>query len=308
MLPKRPSAMNLSAPMPMGAPLSPGSRPATTPDPDEFEGETLGERKRRLAAKEEAESRLPRARPVSTAFSAELLSQFGDLDEDKDKAAEKDSKVPPRPEGEEETLGQRRRRLQAEREARQREMSYGHLTNEQPPKLNHRLSMADVLSAHPKGAEAGVGGYVGEDQRIAREQEAKMAAMRQQMPTSLTGPTLGRSGGFQGGAFNDGNAGGQGLHAMRSQPNLNPYQAAPPLHRASTVFGTYAMPAQQPMYGNVNGVNGMMGVNGYNPYGASPMNMHNAGRMQPGMPMQMPMALNGASVDRVEQWRQGVWH
>jgi hypothetical protein len=314
MLPKRPSMMTLSAPMMMGGPQSPGSQPGTTPEPaeDEVEGETLGERKRRLAAKEEAEGRLPRARPVSSAFSAELLSQFGDLDEDKIKAGSgKDVKATLNPDGEEETLGQRRRRLQAEREARQREMSYGHLTNEQPPKLNHRLSMADMLNAHPRGAEPVNDGHLFEEQRLAREREAKMAAMRKQMPTSLKGPTLERSGGFQGGAFNDNNAGGQGLHTMRSQPNLNPHQVSAPhlQHRASAVFSTYGMPAQQPMYGGVNGANGMVGYNAgnaYNPYGGTPMNMYAAGRMQPGM--QMPMAMNTGSIDRVEQWRQGVWH
>ncbi|KAI9155425.1 hypothetical protein HJFPF1_08008 [Paramyrothecium foliicola] len=321
MLPKRPSMMNLPAPMMAGGPQSPGSRPGATPEPgeEEIEGETLGERKRRLAAKEEAEGRLPRARPVSSSFSAELLSQFGDLDEDKDKPSSRKENNTPKPDVEEETLGQRRRRLQAEREARQREMSYSNLTSEQAPKLAKRLSMSDVLSAHPKkDVDSADDGRLIEEHRLAREREAKMAAMRKQMPTSLRGPTIERSGGYQGGAFNDGNAGGQGLSAMRSQPNLIPHHTAAPSlqHRASAVFSTYGVPTHQPVYSAANGVGGMNGMMGYNtgnaynpysanPYGGAPMNMYAAGRMQPGM--QMPMATNAGPVDRVEQWRQGVW-
>ncbi|EEY16807.1 conserved hypothetical protein [Verticillium alfalfae VaMs.102] len=91
------------------------------PEEPEIEEETLAERVRRLRAKEEAEhSNLPRTRPVSAAFSVELLSQFGDLDEDKTKEKAAPAK---NADEEQETLGQRRKRLQAEREAREREMN-----------------------------------------------------------------------------------------------------------------------------------------------------------------------------------------
>ncbi len=77
---------------------------------EEVESETLGERMRRLKAKEASE--LPRARPVSVAFTAELLTQFRDPQEDakendKGKAISRGKENDP-PE-EEETLGQRRR-------------------------------------------------------------------------------------------------------------------------------------------------------------------------------------------------------
>ncbi|ROT40463.1 hypothetical protein SODALDRAFT_271928, partial [Sodiomyces alkalinus F11] len=107
-----------------GQSQSPQPEEVVEPEP-EIEGETLGERMRRLKEKDEAEHHnLPRARPVSGTFSAELLSQFGDLDDEK---AESVAAAPPARAGgeeeEEETLGQRRKRLQAEREAREREMS-----------------------------------------------------------------------------------------------------------------------------------------------------------------------------------------
>lgn len=74
---------------------------------------------------------LPNARPVSGAFSLELLNQFGDPS-------------PPAAapeEEEEETLGQRRRRLLAEREAAAAQGAR--------PAPKQRRSMADILTAHP---------------------------------------------------------------------------------------------------------------------------------------------------------------
>ncbi|OBT63721.1 hypothetical protein VE03_06195 [Pseudogymnoascus sp. 23342-1-I1] len=76
---------------------------------------------------------LPNARPVSGAFSLELLHQFGDP------AA---TAAAPEEE-EEETLGQRRRRLLAEREAAAAQGAR--------PAPKQRRSMADILSAHPAG-------------------------------------------------------------------------------------------------------------------------------------------------------------
>ncbi|KFY31836.1 hypothetical protein V494_07916, partial [Pseudogymnoascus sp. VKM F-4513 (FW-928)] len=75
---------------------------------------------------------LPNARPVSGAFSLELMQQFGDP------AAEGTTPE----EEEEETLGQRRRRLLAEREA---------AAAAARPAPKQRRSMADILSAHPAG-------------------------------------------------------------------------------------------------------------------------------------------------------------
>ncbi|KAJ6440733.1 3-(3-hydroxy-phenyl)propionate/3-hydroxycinnamic acid hydroxylase [Purpureocillium lavendulum] len=187
------------------------------PEEEEADGETLEERRRRLTGKD-SNSELPRARPVSSTFSAELLSQFGDLDEPKEKAEEsKDGKTPVA-NGEDETLGQRRRRLQAEREAREREMSYGNLVGD-PVQKSNRLSLANILSAHPKkepDMQAQEHMQRVEDARGAVEREAKLAAMRKQMPQTLEVPKVDRAGGFRGGVFNDG-TGGSSLLASKNE-------------------------------------------------------------------------------------------
>lgn len=271
------------APRPGGS-RSP-SRAGLTPEPDadlqpddpEVEGETLGERKRRLAAKEEAEGRLPSTRPVSRAFSDELLGKFGP-------EPEETSTTPPVDVGEE-TLGQRRRRLQAEREARDREMSYGNLVGRSLAKRNSRLSMSDVLNTYPK-----------------KENEATLASQRPPLPQTLSSQIVNRQGGFMGGIYNNN---GGGLRAMQSTPSFNtqgmPYGGAAP-----SMMGGYGvqMP-QQPGY------NGMMNqASGYNAMGsfvpAPALSMYGGGMIQPGMPVQMQMPINGGSMDRVEQWRHGV--
>ncbi|KAK5989277.1 hypothetical protein PT974_10787 [Cladobotryum mycophilum] len=213
---KRPSVMSL--PATRLAEVQPAAGipiivPSPEPGEEEVEGETLGQRKKRLA-----ETILPRARPVSGAFSAELLSQFGDLEDSKDgkdksTIMRKDSKSP-NLDGEEETLGQRRRRLQTEREAREREMSYGNLVGDVATRkpIARRVSMADVLAANQRreldpGVEQQIRLEV-EQHRVAM-QDSQMAVMRGQMPTSLTVPGVARPGGYNNGAFNDG-AGGAG--------------------------------------------------------------------------------------------------
>lgn len=245
----------------------------------EAEGETLAARKARLAA----ENPLPRARPVSAGFSSELLSELGfdgtgtNEENNNNRPTSKDSKdskgkapassdVPE----EEETLGQRRKRLQAEREAREREMAAGALAGTLAPpaaatqlrdrrdsatlipfdpnastsrlsavvpftpdpnpntnanaRLSRRLSLSDVLNSHPVDSSQGTMNPVEQD-RLRREaeglarqraQEAKMAAIRAQMPQQLAQPAIGaRTGGFMGGMYNGG-----GAFANRSNPAL----------------------------------------------------------------------------------------
>ncbi|KAF7548879.1 hypothetical protein G7Z17_g6776 [Cylindrodendrum hubeiense] len=327
MMNNRPSMMNLQANA-SGVHL-----PDMSPESDEDEiEETLADRKKRLAAKDEAENPLPRARPVSSVFTAELLSQFGDLDdkkEDKENAA-------PKPAGEE-TLGQRRRRLQAEREAREREMSFNQLAGPegeaQVPTMKLRMNMANVLGAHPK-REIDHRNQE-ERQRIemenhaAREREAKMAAIRNQMPTSLEFPNNDRSGGFRGGAFNDGTGGHAAQASIPSAAlNVPVYGGGGLQHRASAVFNSYGAPVnqmqpmqpmqQQPAYGsmvnlgtmnNIGGYNGMNNMNTMNSMNTlNPMNnMNNINTYGSGMVAYgggMPMT--GVPTNRIEQWRQGV--
>ncbi|CAJ2510865.1 Uu.00g064900.m01.CDS01 [Anthostomella pinea] len=258
-----------------------------TPEEDEVEGETLGERMRRLRAREEGgENALPQTRPVSTAFSVEMLSQLGDaFKEDTDDQDKGKGKAIAQPTEEEETLGQRRRRLQAEREAKERELSSGRLSV--TPKLTKRHSLADVLGAtrsrtvlsdprldaeKAKQAEAAL---------YKRSQEQKLAALRPHMPSNLSAPNINRSGGYMSGQFNDGGAGrlGHPRHSM-AMSGFGGSQGLP-------TPGIYAS-----NMGNAYGAGDVMSSYGMptpmaNPYG---MQMQPAGQM-----------------DRVERWRQGIY-
>ncbi|EFX06391.1 hypothetical protein CMQ_6712 [Grosmannia clavigera kw1407] len=220
----------------------------------EVEDEPLAARLRRIKAKEESE--LPKARPVSTAFSAELLSHFGDPEEDAKERLEGGEKGTAKDRAklelaeEEETLGQRRRRLQAEREARETEMLLTGGAFDTPTfnnqaldaltgtdQLTQRISMANVLSAHPlesaRGArdprEAERQQKANSAARAAREKEQRMAAMRAQMPqatpTTSIGDGLSKTSGFIGGQYNS-NGGGLGMSSLMPQtsgPALGPW-------------------------------------------------------------------------------------
>ena len=221
------------------------------PSEEEIEGESLGERMRRLKAKEEAQ--LPRARPVSQAFSEELLGAFVDPEEEKrekerkeKEAAEAKAKENARPDEEGETLGQRRRRLQAEKEAAARNggipvNNAALLALTGSDRLSRRISMADVLTAHPLGDARGATDPR-EAERRRREEEAaraaadkdfRMAAFRGSMvpPPASALPAAAAStpnllgapaGGFMGGRFNDGGGGGAGfgMGAHRDGPGV----------------------------------------------------------------------------------------
>ncbi|EME84946.1 uncharacterized protein MYCFIDRAFT_83000 [Pseudocercospora fijiensis CIRAD86] len=145
----RPIVRNATAPMAL--------RGQPNPD-DEDEEETLGQRLRRLKTKEALDlaindvERKDGDRPVST-FTEEFLSQFGGLEvknPDDDKSTMKENKPNQAGGGaeQEETLGQRRARLQREREASGEVPSPGAATR---PALRQTQSMASVLSANPIG-------------------------------------------------------------------------------------------------------------------------------------------------------------
>lgn len=281
-----------------------------TPEEDENEEETLGARKLRLLSKDKSDSALPEARPVSTAFTTELLDAFkGNEPESKDQSATQGPE-------EEETLGQRRKRLQAEKDAREREMGavgmLGIVGNNEPApiKLVKTHSMADVLGAHGNR-------FVSDDPRLVverakqaegarykQEQEQKLAAYRNnQLPASHSTTSLTNPGGFMAGRFNDGAGGGTGQPrasmAIRQVQEPNRQTGNPYLMNAMAPMQNYMQPgyAQQgyasqvghmgPIYGNAAiGAQGL-GQPMMNPYGMA----------MPGQPQPL---------DRVEQWRQGV--
>ncbi|KAI1408191.1 hypothetical protein F5Y13DRAFT_173219 [Hypoxylon sp. FL1857] len=270
-----------------------------TPEEEEVEGETLGERMRRLKAREQVDSLLPQARPVSSAFSAELLSQLGDAFKEDESESKSQDKGKSEAKGEEETLGQRRRRLQAERETRERGMASAMLTGAiggDAAKLTKRHSLADVLGT--RGSKAVLNDPRAEAEKAKREeaaryrqdQDQKLAALRSQMPSSLSTPNLNQPGGYMAGRFNDGNGGGMGhlrtTTALSGYPNQGVGVNSGMMNHArmsSGVMGnSYAMGGPMPSYGTPNGYGAQMGA----PYGI---------QMQP--PAQM---------DRVERWRQSV--
>ncbi|KAF2874522.1 hypothetical protein BDV95DRAFT_487871 [Massariosphaeria phaeospora] len=108
------------------------------PESEDDEGETLAQRVRRLKNRQTLDNALGaevRKSTVSGDFAAEMMSQFG--------MPEGEGQTKPE-QAEEETLGQRRARLQAEALARGDVNPLG----SRPP-LRASLSMADILSAHP---------------------------------------------------------------------------------------------------------------------------------------------------------------
>lgn len=314
-LQKRPSVMSIPA---LGAVESRSPRPpagqvmspATGPEEDEGENETLGERRRRLVASDGDDAKAPRNQLISNSFSVELLSQFGELNKAEAKPGGDTGKATQETSGEE-TLGQQRRRLQAEREAREREMSHGNPTAGSTQRISRRLSMADVLAAHPKKdpdgrAKEDEARRVDESRAVA-EREAKMAAMRNQMPQSLAQPGVERSGGFCGGAFNDG-SGGRGPQPSRASAAFTPQGLTQGPYgfgnysRSSVLLNNYRGPAQQHVHGGMGPANHTDAYDGINPSGlfnGAAMGVYGGGMMA-------PMAVNGGSMDRVERWRRGV--
>ena len=292
----------------------------------EDEGETLAQRVRRL--KDQGRSAtgldLPSARPVSGDFASEMMSQFGGelLSDPKDKGKAKEIPTPPEAPEEEETLGQRRKRLQAEREARAKEVGNLGTPNaeaqEQRPPLSQRRSMADILQAHPAAGasrsssynkQQPLGGLLG-----MHEQEKEK--LKRRSSTMLNLDAKAYAGGFKAGTYNDGQGGivppAQTQGQRQSSYNLFGANPNAPLFTSPTM-GMGGFNA----FGNQNqvGWNNAAGMFA-NPYAAMNMNqMWGMGNgVMPGMGMGMGMnmgammqqPLNQGQIDMVERWRQSV--
>jgi hypothetical protein len=262
---RMPLARGVSAGPALRAP-SPQFR-VVTPEGDEIEDETLGDRMRRLRSRDDSNP-LPQHRPVSSAFSAELLSQLGDaFKDDNPEAKEEDkNKTELQPSEEEETLGQRRQRLQAEREAREREMARVQLNGGRAsvsPRLTKRHSLADVLGGN--GSRAVLSdprldaerAKQGEAARYREDQKRKLTAFQTQMPSNMSAPNLVKPGGFMAGRFNDGTGGGFGqprgsttMGSFANNPTLpNPAMNASAMgnaFRAGGAMSTYGLPMANP--------------------------------------------------------------
>ncbi|RDL40801.1 uncharacterized protein BP5553_00780 [Venustampulla echinocandica] len=261
--------------------------PAVEP---EDENETLAQRSRRL--KGGPANGLPSARPVSGDFASEMMSQFGGdaLDsgiksDAKGKGHETAFLAP-----EDETLGQRRKRLQAE----QARGSGG--------ALHQRRSMADILQAVPSNSAdvaasqaRPLGGLLGlHEQEMAK----RSSTMFNLDPKQPAGPQRNPPGGFRNGMYSDGHAG----IAPQQAPQQNMYG--------------YGAPFPQPSLG-FNGFNGfnqsMMPFQNQYAAGFPPnaMQLGYMSNMQPNPMMHMGMGagvqpLNQGQIDMVERWRQSV--
>lgn len=164
------SMLNKSGILPTASQLYLAGQPDTAAEgeaepEDEHEGETLAVRLQRLRTKKALDGAISDVapkdgeRPVST-WTDDVLSQFGGLDGKKDATAGAEPKPPaaaPTPEDlESETLGQRRARLQREREANGglRNVSDGanNTTAAARPGLRSSVSMANLLTTNPTGA------------------------------------------------------------------------------------------------------------------------------------------------------------
>ncbi|KAM0716409.1 hypothetical protein Q7P37_007854 [Cladosporium fusiforme] len=331
--------------------------PDDEPEKEEEDGETLAQRLKRLRTKEALDSAVKGLspgedgdRPLST-WSNDVLSQFGGLDAkdgDESKGNPNRKSLAPLPaptpeELENETLGQRRARLQREREA-----SGGAApdTTAQPA-VRASSSMANLLTNNPAGSAnrkapndhrpaAGTllhasaqekeqarrqllksnmrsSSYAIDRQQFADQRRAMpaRAVSNFAMPQQHQSPTM--PSGF-GGAYNGlptSNStpmfGGAGYFAAPPQPAMSMY-AQPQVNSSAYQALTGAAPVNYGMpYGQPMGYGMPMGMN---------MNMGMNMPMGMNMGMGMPMATGGAVAyeegitpqkrDKIDQWRMGV--
>ncbi|KAF7910781.1 uncharacterized protein EAF01_002290 [Botrytis porri] len=314
-------------PMPMPRATTMMHIPTGAPVVEEEEGETLAQRIRRLKEQGGTATGLPATRPVSGDFASEMMSQFGGdlLNADGGKGKGKEVSTTPVNE-EEETLGQRRKRLQAEKEAREKEVGTAGDADATPEPLviNKMNSMADILSAHPAaGASRNSSfakpsrpatGLLGLHEKQTQRRASTMTNLVTQQNMAPRGSRV------KSGTYNDPQSHGQ-PNTIRP-PNTSNYN----LHNSALPNSGHPQFAQPTMnYNNFN--------NSMTQYGNAYPNMGYQNNMPMGgynnmMPMQMQMQmqnihtnpitglptgpggepLNQGQVDMVERWRQSVMH
>lgn len=247
---------------------------------DEDEGETLGQRMRRMKTKTALDGAIADVvdepneggRPQSGLVD-DVMSQFGGLD-----VKEKESATAPSPQPEEEeTLGQRRARLQREREAsgEQRNVSGDR------PRLNTSNSFANLLASNPVGQRAASKNYQPAQGSLLHSSEQAQAKHRTQLQSTnmnssfhglerplvdsrqretyqsnaggllSQGQHLSRAatGGFGGGTFNNG-MGGIQIGQTPTASSMNGYFASPTAsygYQMGGMMNPYAMQQQSPM-------------------------------------------------------------
>lgn len=198
------------------------------PQPEnDDEDETLGQRIRRL----KATNILTQPRPVSGDFANEVLSQFGGLapteqpSEDEAYAPRTTTQTP----GPNETLGQRRKRLQREAN-KSRNVSGESNGSAARPAVTTRHSMATILSAHPA---AGASTRPFDEIKFAPAPKTRNTpwAMNQTRKASM-GPMRGLSMasglGASNGNYADGIGAAPGVHGFPNPMMQQPVEAVNP--------------------------------------------------------------------------------
>jgi hypothetical protein len=291
--------------------------------PEEVEGETLAQRIKRLKEQGETGTGLPAARPVSGDFASEMMSQFGgELVKEDVKGKGKETETPPANE-EEETLGQRRKRLQAEREAREKEVGAGGEASQEGLVVNKRRSMADILSAHPAAGAGRAASFTKLNNRPSTGLLGLHEKQSQQRASTMTNIVTQQTINARHGRVRSG---------MFDEPQKQPGMTRPPQPANHNMRSSMAMPGTaypqyaQPTAMNHNNFNNnpmmMPYSNSYANMGYSNPNLNTmAGYNGMGVPMQNmqhPMAgiqlgpggepLSQGQLDMVERWRQSVMH
>ncbi|KAL8946790.1 MAG: hypothetical protein Q9222_006861 [Ikaeria aurantiellina] len=187
------------------------------PNEEEVEGETLAQRLKRLKAKKEASSTANlNTRTISGDFASEIMSQFGGLGEQ-----EKPAPVNNDAEPEEETLAQRRTRLQAEKS---RNISGEGNDANSPIIVNKRRSMADLLQAHPTVGSRVPSNNTNEKSPLPSSATPKTPWTMQVQQRALSGETSALNGGngirYLGPHHGNGSGNGAGRHQRNGV--LNP--------------------------------------------------------------------------------------
>ena len=329
-----PSAVPLMKKLPNMSRLHLAGQPDMPPEKeeeDEHEGETLGQRLQRLRTKNALDSAIsdvaPQAgeRPNST-FSASVLDQFPEHFNQPPEAKRESNDAKKNQQAsvgaeEEETLGQRRARLQREREASGESGQAGGAVR---PPLRQSHSMANLLSSNPVGQRAssreqqamqGTLLHTASQNQLKAKQDLLSQNMRSasytldrplvdSRPSANKGDISGgllaaqnsrpSNGAFAGGQYNttEGNAvadpfGGRRevssglLGAQRSRP-ANGLFTGGKYNNPSAASGGMQQSPSMPMMGAA-----------HNPYFASPTQGMMGYQQQP--PQPQPMMMNGAA-------------
>ncbi|KAI9711135.1 MAG: hypothetical protein M1812_007239 [Candelaria pacifica] len=269
-------------------------------DEDEDEGETLAQRTKRLKGKQGVR---PASRAISAEFATEMMSQLGG---DAEKPTVKTGGKLPEPE--EETLGQRRKRLQAEREAKSRVVSGESGTGTTArPEAAPRRNTSGVLQPPPAL-----------DQRQASHYSLPLSTPHIQHEQGLPANC------FSQGMYNNGmmfGANGASLGAYGAGPpgvnmgmgmGVNAYGGGPMGYSNPALYNNNAMamnrygPAMaytNPMFHSPSAMT-MGGYGGVMPYGNT---------MAPMGTSTMPFGQAAEEIDprqraMIDQWRQSVMH